>query len=56
MAINKIAKNIIKATKNKEINISKVFIETTEEKYVEATNGNLTLTSIKKILSYGNTK
>jgi hypothetical protein len=56
MAINKIAKNIIIATKKQEINISKVFIETADEKYVEATNGNLILTSVKKIVSYGNTK
>lgn len=55
MAINKIAKNIIIATKKKEISISKIFKETTEEKYVEATNGNLVLNSMKKIISNGNT-
>ncbi|SMP35935.1 hypothetical protein [Flavobacterium hercynium] len=55
MAINKIAKNIITVSQNKEVSISKKFVETTEEKYVEATNGNLVLTSMKKIFSNGNT-
>ena len=55
MAINKTAKNIIISTTNKEISISKKFSETTEEKIVEATKGNLVLTSMKKIISNGNT-
>jgi hypothetical protein len=55
MAINKTAKNIIISTTNKEISISKKFSETTEEKIAEATKGNLVLTSMKKIISNGNT-
>jgi hypothetical protein len=54
MAINKIAKNIIIKTRGKEVSISKKYVEVTEEKYVEATNGSLVLTCIKKIISHGN--
>lgn len=56
MAITKIAKNIIITTSKKDVSISKKYIEITEEKYVEATKGNLILNSMKKIISDGNTK
>lgn len=53
MAIIKTAKNIIIQTTNKEINLGKKFEEIAEEKYLEATNGNITLNSVKKIIKNG---
>ena len=53
MAINKTAKNIIISTKRKEISVSKKFLEITDEKFLEATKGNLVLNCMKKIISHG---
>lgn len=54
MAIIKRAKNIIIQTNNKEICVGKKYEEITEEKYLEATKGNITLNCIKKIMKDGN--
>jgi hypothetical protein len=54
MAIIKRAKNIIIHTTNKEINLGKKFEEISDEKYLEATNGNIMLNSVKKVMKNGN--
>ncbi len=54
MAINKTAKNIIISTKKKEISFSKKILESTDEKFLEATKGNLVLNCMNKIISNGN--
>lgn len=57
MAIIKTSKNMIIKTENKEtVMVAKKIEDTTETKWVEATNGKLILTSLKKIIANGSGK